>query len=107
MILYDTDYALLVLNGRELGFIVTRGMVKTMAGEVYRDADIKGRLASSTGNIVKVEGYTTSYDVKGNRVTLEEWDKTQTEKFAGLDFKYMVFTVEESGGTFYLRNYEI
>ena len=40
LVLYDTDYALLVLSDRQLGYIVTRGMVKTMNGEKYRDADI-------------------------------------------------------------------
>ena len=61
LVLYDTDYALLVLGDRELGYIVTRGMAKTMRGEKYLDADIFARTATA-GAVVQVEGYTTSHD---------------------------------------------
>jgi hypothetical protein len=66
LVLFDTDYALLVLNGRELGFIITKGMAKTMANEKFVDADIYGRI-SAQGLIIKVEGYSITLGSAGNQ----------------------------------------
>lgn len=40
-------------------------------------------------------------------MVLEEWDKTKSKKFDGLDYKYMFYTIEDRGGGYHLSNYEL